>query len=233
MRRISGALELLRAADARLDAVLIERRSLGPGRTRATSLEDIGHALLGSVAEPDALARDLVRIAEAVHRAFPGNLFWDFDFLAACLAKAEAGVRGEMTERIVALQDRFGLSSPICFRYVHDFMYGFDWARWVQKAPDSRRGVGPFDLVFLSYLDRRGGELVKLISENDAKYPRLEAGVMRNPFEFPREPEDEARLHEDLARRGLIPVEAWRFDAVPRFSEPFSDLHRERALSLG
>ena len=149
MRRISGALELLRAADARLDAVLIERRSLGPGRTRATSLEDIGHALLGSVAEPDALARDLVRIAEAVHRAFPGNLFWDFDFLAACLAKAEAGVRGEMTERIVALQARFGLSSPICFRYVHDFMYGFDWARWVQKAPDSRRGVGPFDLVLL------------------------------------------------------------------------------------
>ena len=74
---------------------------------------------------------------------------------------------------------------------------------------------------------------MKLISENDAKYPRLEAGVMRNPFEFPREPEDEARLHEDLARRGLIPVEAWRFDAVPRFSEPFSDLRRERALSLG
>ncbi len=233
----SDPLEPLRASDARLDAAAVERRSLCPGRARATSLEAIGRQLFvgvdGEVAHDVAAA--LAGFADAVLAAFPGNIFWDFDYVATRLLEARQQGRGqlsEMTERLVALQQSFGCRSAIQFRYVHDFLYGFDWARWVQKAPETRQRVGPFDVEFLRYLDRRGGELLELIADNDAKYPKLPPGEVRNPFDFPRDPQDEARLHEDLARRGLIPVEAWRFDATPRFSEPFSDLRRERAQAL-
>jgi hypothetical protein len=93
--------------------------------------------------------------------------------------------------------------------------------------------VGPFDRAFLEHLLRRGGEIIDLIRAGDDSYGPLREGEDRNPFRFAREPEAEALLHRDLATRGLIPVEAWRYDAVPRWDVKFSEERDARAAALG
>ncbi|MBF0238620.1 MAG: ATP-binding protein, partial [SAR324 cluster bacterium] len=39
----------------------------------------------------------------------------------------------EIEKKMIMLQELFGIQSPLKFRYVHDFMYGYDWIKWVQK----------------------------------------------------------------------------------------------------
>jgi hypothetical protein len=121
----------------------------------------------------------------------------------------------------------------LAFRYVHDFTYGFDWAKWVMHEPAERRGVGPFDPTFLAYLRSRGEELVTLIELDDEKYPKLPDGRSRNPFGFSREPAHEALLFTDLAARGLLPIRAWDVESEPVAERPFADLRFDRARQLG
>ncbi len=200
---------------------------------------DLGE-LLGADLEPALRlehAKALATIAGAMLEGFPGNLFWDLDFLAAQLGqearrRGAAGVR-QLGSSVAELQRRFGASSVIQFQYTHDFIYGFDWARWVSKDPEHRAGVGPFDLEFVRYLERRGTELELLVQADDEKYPKLAPGEARNPFAFSRTPVDERRLHVDLAQRGLLPVEAWRTDAQPRWHEPYAELRNQLARELG
>jgi hypothetical protein len=217
---------------------------MAPGRSTARSLVDIAEELgAEAVLEPAALsafATALEGIALAQVASFPGNLFWDLDFPAARLldlARGEPELAVSRLEhtaaRFAALQRGFGAASKIRFRYAHDFIYGFDWARWVQREPAARSAVGPFEPPFLAYLLDRGEEIVRLVEQDDAKYPKLSPGEARNPFGFTREPADEERLHRDLAERGLVPVEAWRRDAVPRWDLPFAALREERARALG
>lgn len=216
--------------------------SLCPGRGRATPLRDIAAALLDRTVPRDvaeAWCSGLGSIVRAVVEHFPENLFWDFDYagtslLATALERSDGIERlHESCELSVALQRDFGRRSRIGFRYSHDFLYGFDWAKWVSRAPDERASVGPFSLEFLRYLDRRGHELLDLIARDDDTYPKLPSGAPRNPFAFSREPGDELRLHRDLAERGLIPVESWRPDAVPRWQRPYRQLREQRACALG
>lgn len=232
-------LDRLQSAFREMKATLGHLRSLAPGREEATPLPELGEQLLAGVdAEiADAFSISLAAIARAQIDSFPTNLFWDLDYPAArLLAAARAPDPLEALERaaarIVELDRIFGVRSKIQFRYAHDFIYGFDWARWV-PAEEGRAEVGPFDEPFLAYMTRRGGEILDLIAKNDAKYPELPRGVARNPFGFSREPEDEARLHHDLAERGLIPVEAWRIDAEPTWNRSFARLREERAHALG
>ncbi len=218
-------------------------RSLDPQRGHARPLVEVGHALLGP--EPavgaDALVDGLATIADAMERAFPHNIFGDLDYLAASLwrdaheaAEGLAPYLRRECGRVAALQTLFGRETAIRFRYVHDFVYGYDWAKWVAREPRTRASYGPFSPQFLAFMEHRGQELLELIADGrDRKYPPLPDGRPRNPFGFSREPEAEIRLHRVLAQEGLLPVETWRLDAQPVWDRPFAELRRQRAVALG
>ncbi|HEX2687103.1 MAG TPA: hypothetical protein VHN14_10820 [Kofleriaceae bacterium] len=165
-------------------------------------------------------------------------MFWDFDYPAVVLLQfaqadpdAPADHVREPRRRIVELENLFGVHSPVQFPYAHDFMYGFAWAKWVERDTLARGSVGPFGLEFLDSVLCQGRALIELIRYGS--YPMLPQGVARNPFCFSRDPEAEERLHRDLAGRGFIPVETWRFDATPRWDLPYDTLREQRAKALG
>ena len=232
----------LRAVDEAVWRAHGPLQSLSPERTTATHLHDIGKQICAMDLPPRVLAvlgEGLLEIVEAQCQNFPENIFWDLDFLATSLIRrsrdSDLGpVRyiQEATRTIVSLQALFGIHSPIRFRYVHDFLYGFDWARWVKRDPNIRGSVQPFDIEFLRYSRERGHELIHLIEEGDERYPALDAGNARNPFPFSREPSDESLLHRDLAEQGMIPVCAWNPDAAPVWNENYADFRIARAREL-
>lgn len=240
------ALDALAEADARLGVPWL---SLAPDRAHARSLAALGRALLEPEAEVapsepaayDAFAEGLAGIALAMRDAFPHNLLGDLDHLAACLwhgaAAAPEGAAAFLRQqcaRVIELQHLFGRATSIRFRYVHDFLYGFDWAKWVARDPAARASVGPFSPEFLAAMRARGHELLDVIAKgHDRRYPPLPEARLRNAFGFSREPADELALHRYLAREGLLPVEAWRLDASPRWDRPFEALRREHAAQLG
>jgi hypothetical protein len=226
------------------------RRTLDPHREHASSLTQLSDLLL----RPEdpatlelAFTESLSKIALSIAEHFPENIYWDLDFLAAQLIaqgrdliakSAESEVEAianmrELTALFVEVQARYGARSAIHFRYVHDFIYGYDWARWVARAPESRTTVGPYDAVFLQRMRDRAEELLELIAADDSTYPRLGEGVTRNPFGFSREPADESALWAELARSRLIPVEAWRRDPVPTWNRPYAELRETCARELG
>lgn len=227
----------------------LERRpTLHPKRAHASSLTRLAAELLRENDSPDlqrAFAENLSRVALSIAEHFPDNLFWDLDFLAASLIEPArqvsaqcsegAGVEWmrETTELLVDVQARYGVRSAIRFRYVHDFIYGYDWARWVARGPESRMAIGPYDPVFVRRMRDRAEELLELIRANDKSYPELEPDVSRNPFGFSREPAAESALLLQLARAELIPVEAWRTDSVPNWNRPYGELREQRARELG
>jgi len=226
----------LSALDERIDRGV--RLTLNPDAARPTSLRALAETLApGPLRVPFATA--LERVARAQLRAFPGNLFWDMDALAASLvrqarAHSEPAQRlAELAGHVARLQNLFGSDTAIRFRYVHDFVYGYDWAKWVKREPSARATVGPFDAAFLVYSERRAGELMELIAQDDAKYHQLPDGQARNPFGFSREPDDEVRLFRDLAERDLLPVRAWELDPPLDWKPPYLALREERAEALG
>lgn len=231
------ALARLERADARLHAHTSAPLSLAPGRAVATPLAALGRALLApdvSAERADAFADALCAILDAQLACFPENIFWDSDHIAAVLSRLPtAEAIAHDAALIVALQRGFGRGSVINFRYVHDFIYGYDWARWVRRAPETRAAHGPFSAMFLTYLHTRCGELVALIARDDAVYGKLPSGQHRNPFGFSREPDDERRLHEALAAQALIPVEAWALDAHTRWDRAFREVRAEQARAMG
>jgi hypothetical protein len=204
--------------------------SLSPERERA----HLPSELLARVPsrERDALAPILAEIGDALRTSFPANLFCDLDATTQHLLMRPLSERAPLGRRLARLHQTFG-AEPIRFRYVHDFLYGFDWARWVARDPEGRASVGPYDAGFLDYLEQRGGELIELIGRDDHKYPQLRTPEHRNPFPFSREPDAETRLHRSLAQKGLIPVAAWSFDARAVWDRPFARLREQEALALG
>lgn len=230
----------LRSVDSALRVAGAGAETLDPSRARANDLHTIGVALLAPDEPPavaGAFADALGVIAEALHAHFPDNVFADLDHLAAVLLRTARGVDGparaaDLRSRIVALFAAFGCRSPIRFRYGHDFLYGFDWERWVSREPGARSGVGPFDDAFLAHMRDRGREITRAIAIGDRSHPVLAPGVWRNPFPFSREPEHEARLLRDLAAREAVPVRAWRADTPPDWRVDASRLRLERARAL-
>lgn len=227
----------LLALDAELDAHA-PRLTLAPDRERATSLTELFDR---EPFDDDALRADfghaLDRIARAMHDAFPENLFWDLDALAHRLARTgrEEGPRAMIAQSalVAAMQHLFGRETPIAFQYTHDFVYGFDWAKWVRRAPIDHAHVGPFDARFLDSMWRRGHELLVLIANDDDEYPKLRGRKARNPFGFERDPEHERRIYRDLAERDLLPVRAWEREPRGQWDRPFRELREERAKALG
>lgn len=232
------ASELLEYTWRQVRAQVGPMRSLDPVGREIHSLPSLGQRLLHP-ALPQALglglARGLCQIAQAQVEHFPETLFWDLDFLAAQLLLPDqslARLEGDVAQ-VVLLQERFGRHSALCFRYTHDFMYGYDWARWVARDPARNQAHGPFSRHFLSYLLARGQELEELIAQGDATYHRLPAGQPRNPFSFSREPAQERLLFSTLARRDQIPVHTWDTQGPARWELPFSELRQRCALELG
>ena len=171
-----------------------------------------------------ALVRGLAAFVRAQLDAFPGNLFWDFDYLFAAAAQAIAEVGRDRREthllayfdQLSGLHASYGRHSAIRFRYVHDFTYGFDWHKWVRRDPLQRREVSPFAEVFLRHLQRRAIDLVVEIAQGNRKTTELTRDGYRNPFGFSREPAEEAELLRELSHRNLIPVHAWEMQ-LPAF----------------
>lgn len=228
---------------AAIDARLGHARTLDPDRPRATPLATLVATVTTDPTRDarvvEAFAHGVADVADAILENFPDNIFWDLDGVLSTLwggpcadERGDASVR-EVTRAMVELQEMFGRHGPIRFRYAHDFLLGYDWARWVRRDPASRAGIGPFDRAFLDRMRRRGGELLALIDDDDRKYPRLDGPEHRNPFGFSREPGDEARLLEDLAARALVPVRVWSREATPRWDQPFAELREARARALG
>lgn len=229
--------QAMQALDDEMEARIGVPASLAPGRARAQSLQAIGRALL---AEREAVWQDaFVDAAAIVLRSllehFPGNLFWDLDFLLAALLE-QSSRPDDLLERasaVARLQQIFGCKSVIAFRYLHDFTYGFDWARWTASRPAEGAVNGPFSVTFLDHVERRGQEIAAAIAAGDPRFPRLPEGEFRNPFPFSRTPRHEALLLTDLADRDLIPVYGWCTTARPRFDLPYAALREERARALG
>lgn len=198
-------------------------RTLDPERELATPLVDVhARALIelpsewrSELAEP--LAAGLIGLALAQLDAFPGNLFWDLDLIACEVARearensmlgdARATI-GDRFTRMADLQTLYGRATAINFSFVHDFVYGYDWVKWLNRTPDIEF-ARPFGAEFLAYMQRRGHELLERIAADDREYPRLADDQPRNSFPFSRAPIDELRLHRELARRGGIPMPTW------------------------
>lgn len=226
----------LDAIDARLDALPGGARTLAPGRARATPLA----ALVDSLAGPDAARRDalslaLGRVVSAEIENFPENLFWDSDALAASLAQApDAHALDDSVHTIESLMAIYGVHGPVCFQYVHDFVYGMDWATWVARKRLERAAVAPFGIDFLRYSQRRGRELLaRIAAGDDPRYQPIAAGQRRNVFAYSRVPDDELRLMRALAQRSAIPVVAWEFDVVGDASRDIQALREAVASELG
>lgn len=238
---LNAALERLDAIDAAA-AARCEWRSLAPGRARAHAPGRVVRDVTSATANHDnaaiALACGCADLLTVTLDSFPDNVFWDLDTLIAVIWRgglASAAPADDIAARcrhIADLMHLFGRHTPIRFRYLHDFSYGFDWTRWIRKPAPDRTG-GPFDWPFLRYLDKRGHELLDLIAADDAKYPKLANGEVRNPFAFSREPADEIALHIDLAAHGEIPLEAWNINATPKCDRAYAEVRAARATELG
>ncbi|GAB4197422.1 MAG: hypothetical protein OHK0013_05590 [Sandaracinaceae bacterium] len=237
--------ELLGATDAYLAMRPRRWRTLDPSARRPRSLVTLGERLLPARSGRPALheqqeiawAMAMSDLARAIVREFPENIFADLDHVGAVLRDVVAREGHVALERridpLVRIHRLYGRASSIRFRYVHDFLYGFDWARWVRRDPETRRGVGPFDAVFLAHVEARAAELAARIEAGDPEYPPLPASAFRNPFPFDRDPEAEGRLFPSLVARKLIPVEAWREQPELGWEHPFTELRVEHAASLG
>jgi hypothetical protein len=216
--------------------------SLNPQKRLITSFAELGNLITEQNTEIELLTtlqETLESIVHAQLQNFPENIFWDFDFLVSSMFRqALVADEGAITflklfgEKMGSLIEMFGTKKEIRFRYVHDFMYGFDWARWVQKEPQNRASVEPFSLVFLDYLLVKGKELVQRINHGQVVSYKLCDTGYRNPFTFSREPEDEYRLLTYLAEEQLIPVAAWNWNASPIWNKPFQEIRQQLALKL-
>ncbi|MFN6464429.1 MAG: hypothetical protein RMZ41_021805 [Nostoc sp. DedVER02] len=216
--------------------------SLNPQKTLVTNFAKLENLIVQESSDIQILTtlqETLESIVRTQLQNFPENIFWDFDFMVSSMLRqaliADEGAIPFLKlfgEKMVSLMEMFGINTEIRFRYVHDFMYGFEWARWVQKEPQNRASVEPFGLVFLDYLLVKGKELVQRINHGQVVSYKLCDTGYRNPFTFSREPEDEYRLLTYLAEEQLIPVAVWNWNASPVWNKPFQEMRQQLALKL-
>ena len=216
--------------------------SLNPKKTLITSFAELENLIAEQNTDIQIITTIQATIENIVRsqlQNFPENIFWDFDFLVSSMLRqalnADDGAIAFLKvfgKKMVCLTEMFGNKTEIRFRYVHDFMYGFEWARWVQKEPQKRAHIEPFSPLFLDYLLVKGKELLQRINHGQVvSYKLCETGY-RNPFTFSREPEDEYRLLTYLAEEQLIPVAVWNWNASPVWNKPFQEMRQQLALKL-
>lgn len=219
----------------------INQLSLNPDKTLATSFAEFGSLIPHKTSDIQvitSLHNTLQQIIFAELHNFPENIFWDFDFLVSSMLN-QALVADDAVyffkcfgEKVVSLLELYGIKTEIRFRYVHDFIYGFEWARWVQKEPETRANEEPFSLNFLDYLLAKGEQILQRICLEKGNYYKPCGKGYRNPYCFSREPEDERRMLSYLAVNQLIPVTAWNWNAQPVWNKPFQQLREQLSLKL-
>lgn len=244
------ARDQLHEADALLAQHFTGVATLAPNRERPTPLTRLAtlakQRWLGrEMASPQleacqvVLAKGLSDIVAAQLAAFPGNLFWDQDALVGGLVRGAHGAKDPPEQlattvaALVRVYSLFGRDEAIRFRYIHDFQYGFDWAKWVQKSPLDRSAEDPFSGEFLHAMEARGWQLLAQIGDDDSQYPPVPVTEVRNPFPFCREPDAERTLLQALSKDDWLPLCAWNFDAQGVWNRPFQAHRRERAEALG
>ncbi|MCF4968985.1 hypothetical protein [Nostoc sp. CMAA1605] len=216
--------------------------TLNPDQIKITSFVEL-EALIRENITDNRLIHNIQNVLENIVKSqlnnFPENVFWDFDFMVSSMLRQALSAKGEaavflenFANKMVSLTDLFGINSEIRFRYVHDFIYGFEWAKWVQKDPINRANIEPFSLTFLDYLLAKHQELIQRIRRGKSQSYKICDNGFRNPFTFSREPEDEYRLLTHLAKAQLIPVAAWVWNAVPMWNKPFQEKREQLALEL-
>lgn len=221
--------------------------SLQPYKLRATSFYELGQSLLPqrdkSAGEnsseshrgkewDEALITALMLVFKSQIKNFPDNIFWDSDFLFATFVSIqEPNMLVAIAETLDKLQSVYGIHSPIRFQFLHDFTYGFDWARWVAKNPEERKQTGLFTPAFLQHLYDRHLELLTLISQNDSKYGPLADSEHRNPYRFPRDPKQEQKTLHHMALKGLIPVPAWQTQPQAQWQHDYTRLREDLGKS--
>ena len=231
---VPWAWETLEKADKQLRQHQPNPLSLNPNKDTITPFIQLGKNHIHENFEAKLLKTAVngfcAIVTSQIHH-FPENIFWDFDYLFASIFSIKDSKQCEnYCHSIVELQEGYGIHSKVRFQYMHDFTFGFDWARWVAKNPQDRSTVKPLDEIFLSYLKQRLSELIDLIAGNDEKYPQLKTDAPRNPYAFARTPEAEEKLHVTLAARGLIPVEAWNTIPKIEWNKDYSGI-REKLSS--
>ncbi|MFK7873810.1 MAG: hypothetical protein AB8C84_11710 [Oligoflexales bacterium] len=223
-----------REFDAALKLKWPEPRSLCPNRDCAHTLEDIGERLQTSLSheQQNAVMQSLTSIAMTQLECFPKNIFWDFDgFVSVLLKKTDFLSQRACVEHFQKLYKAFSRGQTR-FQYAHDLIYGFDWARWVQKDPENHVDFGPFDECFLNRMSQRHDELVEEVEKrSSSRYPYV-AGLdhgqgYRNPFEFSRNFEDEKDLMERLALIDYIPVPFWDMNFKAVWDKDFEEKRKE------
>ncbi|NEQ54064.1 MAG: hypothetical protein F6K11_28690 [Leptolyngbya sp. SIO3F4] len=237
------AVEICKDIDFLFQKQEIVRYSLAPGKGTATSFHDLGIQLLARSTDNDLLTRfclSFLEINKAQLYHFPQNIFWDADYLFFNAYKEISAAVNQLaylekyTELMLKLLALFGKHSSIKFRYLHDFIYGFDWAKWVKKDIKSRKSIQPFSYNFLQIMYQRGQELELLIEQNDTKYHQL--GVeqqFRNPFLFLRDPKEETSLMKQLANVDLIPIKTWEINDSPIWQKNFQSERNKLSIQLG
>ena len=214
----------LRKLDEALRQQGVLRSSVHPERSHARSFYELARAFneAGTSPETQAAIEDLiVALASDIPRHFPENIFWDFDCLcgaiASCAASASISAPNyilEATDILRELLKMFGLHSSIRFRYMHDFIYGYDFEQWEPESSLPFAEKQDFSISFLQAMLKKGRAMERCAARNGAAYPQLAEGRYRNTFSFCREPDSERLLFSHLVRQGLLPLEGWRLDGA-------------------
>lgn len=230
------AWEALEQADRRLRNHRPRPLSLAPSKETITPFVTLGEQQIHQGLDSSLLNTAITGFCSIVDSQiyhFPDNIFWDFDYLFnEIFTFRDVNKCANYCKTIGELQKGYGIHSKIRFQYMHDFTFGFDWARWVAKDPGARKKVKPLDEKFLSYLDQRLTELLDLIACNDKKYPELKNEAPRNPYQFARTPEAEKKLHLALAAKGLIPVEAWKSKPESKWDQDYTGIREKLSGEL-
>lgn len=237
------AIKICKEIDFLFQKQEVTRYSLAPEKTIATSFQVLGNQLLSSGIDQSLFAHfclSFYEINKAQLYHFPQNIFWDTDYLFFNAFKEIIEANNNLeylvkyTDLMLKLLALFGKHSSIKFRYLHDFTYGFDWAKWVKKDIETRKGIQPFSFEFLQRMYARGKELELLIEENDTKYHQL--GVeqqFRNPFLFVRNPKEETSLLKQLVQTELIPIKAWEINITPVWQKNYQTERNRLSIQLG
>jgi hypothetical protein len=216
--------------------------SLNPQKSTATTYEELFETIdLSTIDNVTSVLSMFFSMQQEECQHFPNNIFWDKDYFVGYIfnevssfpASLQQEFLDSYTSRFVSLLQLFGNQSIIRFQYLHDFSYGFDWAKWVYNDSEARSGILPFSMQFLDRMFSRGKELEVLISENNSKYPQIPTENYRNPFQFHRNVECETILLRTLVTLEAIPIQSWEINGNVEWNKPFNDIRSAEAERLG
>lgn len=219
-----------------------EVASLNPQNKVCTSFEELLETLPNTHTFQLSTFIDSLSIIvkeELLH--FPNNIFWDKNYFLSYFVyqitqipvTEQESYISKYVQMYVSLLELFGNTSTIRFQYLHDFTYGFDWAKWVRNDSKNRNTILPFSMTFLQRMYHRGKELEQLIQKNDELYPSITRSEFRNPFQFQRSIECEFLLFKQLASKECIPIIAWEQNGSVDWKKNYSELREIEAKNQG